>query len=185
MNILPTELPGFLAVEPTVHRDARGFFMETYRAEALAAHGLVTDWVQDNHARSQRGVLRGMHLSVDPGQVKLVRCARGSVLDVVVDVRHGSPTFGRWAALQLDDAGGRQAYVPRGFAHGYYVLSDTADVVYKCSAYYDPAKERSIRFDDPAVGIAWPDGPRTVSDRDAAAPLLADAAGSLPFVFTG
>ena len=185
VNIVPTALPGFLAIEPTVHRDARGFFQETYRAERLAEAGLVTEWVQDNHARSQRGVLRGMHFSVDPGQVKLVRCARGRVLEVVVDVRRGSPTFGRWAALELDDDSGRQAYVPLGFAHGYYVLSEVADVVYKCSAYYDAARERSIRFDDPAVGIAWPDGERIVSERDAGAPLLADVAGEIPFAFTG
>lgn len=184
MTITDTDLPGFLAIEPTVHHDARGFFVETYRAEPLAARGLCTEWVQDNHARSQRGVLRGMHFSVDPGQVKLVRCARGRVLDVVVDVRAGSPTFGRWAALELDDEGGRQAYVPLGFAHGYYVLSEVADVVYKCSAYYDPAKERGIRFDDPAVGIAWPEGPRIVSERDARAPLLADVAGDIPFAYT-
>jgi dTDP-4-dehydrorhamnose 3,5-epimerase len=169
-----------MAIEPTIHRDERGFFIETYRAEVLAAVGLCTDWVQDNHARSTRGVLRGMHFSVDPGQVKLVRCARGRVLDVVVDIREGSPTFGRWDALELDEGNGRQAYVPLGFAHGYYVLSDVADVVYKCSAYYDGAKERGIRFDDPAVGIEWPDGERIVSDRDAQAPLLAEIIHELP-----
>jgi dTDP-4-dehydrorhamnose 3,5-epimerase len=185
VRVAATSLPGFIAIEPTVHRDERGFFVETYRESALAEAGLVTDWVQDNHARSTRGVLRGMHFSVDPGQVKLVRCARGRVLDVVVDIRSGSPTFGRWDALELDDVSGRQAYVPLGFAHGYYVLSDVADVVYKCSAYYDGAKERGIRFDDPAIGIEWPEGERVVSDRDADAPLLADIADDLPFAFTG
>ncbi|MEQ8833888.1 MAG: dTDP-4-dehydrorhamnose 3,5-epimerase [Miltoncostaeaceae bacterium] len=184
MRIQPTSLPGFLAIEPTVHRDERGFFVETYRSSALEEAGLVTDWVQDNHARSDRGVLRGMHYSVDPGQVKLVRCARGRVLDVVVDIRAGSPTFGRWDALELDDLSGRQAYVPLGFAHGYYVLSETADVVYKCSAYYDGSKERGIRYDDPAVGIEWPEGDRIVSERDAAAPLLADLGTDLPVAFT-
>jgi dTDP-4-dehydrorhamnose 3,5-epimerase len=183
VRVIPTRLPGFVALEPTVHADERGFFVETYRASALEAHGLVTDWVQDNHARSARGVLRGMHFSVDPGQVKLVRCARGRILDVVVDIRRGSPTFGRWASLELDDKSGRQAYVPLGFAHGYYVLSDVADVVYKCSAYYDVAKERGIRFDDPAVGIDWPAGERTVSERDAAAPSLADIADGVPFAY--
>lgn len=185
MRLATTSLPGFLAIEPTVHRDERGFFVETYRESALGDAGLNTDWVQDNHARSAHGVLRGMHFSVDPGQVKLVRCARGRVLDVVVDIRRGSPTFGRWDALELDDVSGRQAYVPLGFAHGYYVLSDVADVVYKCSAYYDGAKERGIRFDDPAVGIVWPEGERVVSGRDAGAPLLADIADHLPFTFTG
>jgi dTDP-4-dehydrorhamnose 3,5-epimerase len=185
MHLVTTSLPGFLAIEPTVHRDERGFFQETYRASALADAGLVNDWVQDNHARSARGVLRGMHFSVDPGQVKLVRCARGRVLDVVVDVRRGSPTFGRWDALELDDQSCRQAYVPLGFAHGYYVLSEVADVVYKCSAYYDGSKERGIRFDDPTVGIEWPAGERVVSGRDAEAPLLAEIAAELPFVYTG
>ena len=113
-------------------------------------------WVQDNQARSQNGVLRGMHFSVEPGQAKLVRCARGRVLDVVVDVRAGSPTFGRWEGVELDDERGVQVYVPVGFAHGYLVLSETADVVYKCSAYYDGAKERGIAWDDPEVGIDWP-----------------------------
>lgn len=185
MRIVPTSLPGFVAVEPVVHRDERGFFSESYREEALEAAGLNTRWVQDNHARSSRGVLRGMHFAVDPGQIKLVRCARGSVLDVAVDIRRGSPTFGRWDAIELDDVSGRQAYVPLGFAHGYFVLSDVADVVYKCSAYYDPARERGIRFDDPAVGIEWPQGERIHSERDATAPALADIAGDLPFEFGG
>lgn len=186
MKVTPTSLPGFVAIEPVVHRDPRGFFQETYRASALAEAGLNTEWVQDNHARSTRGVLRGMHFSVDPGQIKLVRCARGRVLDVVVDIRRGSPTFGRWDAIELDDESGRQAYVPLGLAHGYLVLSEVADVVYKCSAYYDPARERGIRFDDPAVGIAWPEvGERVVSERDAQAPTLADIEADLPFTFPG
>src|SRR4029079_16592064 len=113
--------------------------------------GLPTRWVQENHARSTRGVLRGMHFSVDPGQGKLVRCARGRVLDVAVDIRRGSPTFGRWEAITLDDGSGRQVFVPVGFAHGYYVLSEVADVVYKCTEYYAPEKERGILWDDPSV----------------------------------
>lgn len=184
MQVLSTPLTGFFGIEPTVHRDERGFFVETYRESVLADAGLNTEWVQDNHARSTRGVLRGMHFSVDPGQAKLVRCARGRVLDVVVDIRRGSPTFGHWAALELDEDSGRQAYVPLGFAHGYYVLSEVADVVYKCSAYYDGAKERGIRFDDPAVGIDWPQGERIVSARDTQAPLLSDIRDDLPFDFT-
>jgi len=170
---------------PVVHGDERGFFMETYRESALAELGIHERWVQDNHARSARGVLRGMHFSVEPGQAKLVRCARGRVLDVVVDLRRGSPTFGRWEGVELDDLSGRQIYVPRGFAHGYYVLSDVADVVYKCSEYYDPAKERSIAWDDPDVGIGWPAGERLLSDRDRRAPRLAEIADSLPFVYEG
>lgn len=178
-------IPGPIVLEASVHGDERGFFMETYREEALAAAGIRERWVQDNHARSVRGVLRGMHFSVEPGQAKLVRCARGRVLDVVVDVRRGSPTFGRWEGVELDDLSGRQIYVPRGFAHGYYVLSEVADVVYKCSEYYDPAKERSIAWDDPDVGIEWPAGERLLSDRDRRAPRLAEIADSLPFVYEG
>lgn len=178
-------LPGLVVLEPTVHADARGFFVETYRESAAAARGLPTGWVQENHARSVRGVLRGMHFSVDPGQAKLVRCARGRVLDVVVDVRPGSPAFGRWEAVELDDESGRQLYVPVGVAHGYYVLSDVADVVYKCTEYYAPAKERGVLWSDPALGIPWPEGPRIVSERDAAAPTLAEIAGDLPFGYPG
>ena len=173
-----------LVLEPVVHRDERGFFAETFRADALCAAGIDVAWVQDNQARSQKGVLRGMHFSVAPGQAKLVRCARGRVLDVVVDVRAGSPTFGRWESVELDDERGVQVYVPVGFAHGYLVLSDTADVVYKCSAYYDAAKERGIAWDDPEVGIAWPAGEKIVSDRDRTAPLLSQLAPSIPFTYS-
>jgi dTDP-4-dehydrorhamnose 3,5-epimerase len=185
VHVSAANLPGVLILRREVHGDERGFFMETYREESLAAAGIRERWVQDNHARSARGVLRGMHFSVDPGQAKLVRCARGRVLDVVVDVRRGSPTFGRWEGVELDDLAGRQIYVPRGFAHGYYVLSEVADVVYKCSEYYDPAKERSIAWDDPDVGIEWPGGERLLSDRDRRAPRLAEVADSLPFVYEG
>ena len=173
-----------LVLEPVVHRDERGFFAETFRADALSDAGIDDVWVQDNQARSQRGVLRGMHFSVEPGQAKLVRCARGRVLDVVVDVRAGSPTFGRWEGVELDDERGVQVYVPVGFAHGYLVLSETADVVYKCSAYYDGAKERGIAWDDPEVGIAWPAGEKIVSDRDRSAPLLSQLAPSIPFTYS-
>ena len=185
MHVSAANLLGVLVLRGEVHGDERGFFMETYRGEALAAAGIRERWVQDNHARSARGVLRGMHFSVDPGQAKLVRCARGRVLDVVVDVRRASPTFGRWEGVELDDVSGRQLYVPRGFAHGYYVLSEVADVVYKCSEYYDPAKERSIAWDDPDVGIEWPDGERLLSERDRRAPRLAEIADALPFVYEG
>lgn len=183
MRFVPTSLPGFTVVEPTVHADARGFFVETFREDAARDAGIDLAWVQDNHARSQRGVLRGMHFSVDPGQAKLVRCARGRVLDVVVDVRPGSPTFGRWEGVELDDENGRQVFVPVGFAHGYLVLSEVADVVYKCTEYYDPSKERGIAWDDPDVGIEWPAGPKTVSERDATAPRLAEISADLPFAY--
>ena len=183
MRAVPTELDGLVVIEPVVHRDARGFFVETFRAEALEALGVRETWVQDNHSRSARGVLRGMHFSVGEGQAKLVRCARGRILDVAVDIRRGSPTHGRWQAVELDDESHRMVYLPVGFAHGFVVLSDVADVAYRCSNYYDPAVERGFAWDDPDVGIAWPEGVEVeVSARDASAPRLAEIADDLPFV---
>jgi dTDP-4-dehydrorhamnose 3,5-epimerase len=172
---------GPVLIEPAVHGDARGFFVETYRASALAERGIVHDWVQDNHSRSARGVLRGLHFAVDPGQAKLVRCARGAIRDVVVDLRVGSPTFGQWQANELDDVRHAQLYVPVGFAHGFVVTSDVADVVYKCSAYYDGAKERSLHYADAAIGIDWGVTDPLVSERDQVAPLLAEIRDALPF----
>jgi len=184
MRALPTALAGLIVLEPAVHGDARGFFQETYREAEWADAGIADRFVQDNHSRSVRGTLRGMHFQIGPGQAKLVRCARGSILDVVVDLRRGSPTFGRWEAHELDDVVCRQLYVPIGFAHGFCVTSDVADVVYKCSNYYDGAIERGIAYDDPDVGIAWPaDLEPIVSERDATAPRLADVAAELPFVY--
>jgi dTDP-4-dehydrorhamnose 3,5-epimerase len=182
MKELPTTLPGLIVLEPTIHGDSRGWFQETYRQNVLADLGITDDFVQDNHSRSARGVLRGLHFQVgDHPQAKLVRCARGAIWDVAVDLRRGSPTYGQWEAWQLDDERGLQLYCPIGFAHGFVVLSDVADVVYRCSDYYDPEGDRGIRFDDPAIGIEWPTGPHTVSDRDLQAPLLADIADSLPY----
>jgi dTDP-4-dehydrorhamnose 3,5-epimerase len=183
MRRLPTELDGPVLLEPTVHADDRGFFMETFRASVWARHGVADEFVQDNHSRSRRGTLRGMHFQLRPGQAKLVRCARGSVLDVLVDLRRGSPTFGRWEAFELDDEALRQLYVPVGFAHGFCVTSEMADVVYKCSSYYDPETERGIAYDDPDVGIAWPELDLTVSARDRDAPRLAEVADELPFTY--
>jgi len=128
MRLIETSLPGLAVVEPRVHADDRGFFLESFRADRLAELGIRDEWVQDNHARSVRGVLRGMHFALPPGQVKLVRCARGAIMDVCVDIRVGSPTFGRWEAVRLDDEALRELYVPVGFAHGYVVLSEVADV---------------------------------------------------------
>jgi len=172
MQQLATKLEGPILVEPTVHGDARGFFMETYRKSAYAELGIADDFVQDNHSRSRQGVVRGMHFQ--PGQAKLVRCARGSIVDVVCDIRPGSATFGQWEAVPLSDENGHQLYVPDGFAHGFAVTSDLADVVYKVSSYYDPAAERGFRFDDPEVGIEWPGIDLTPSDRDRQAPLLSE-----------
>jgi dTDP-4-dehydrorhamnose 3,5-epimerase len=170
---LETRLEGPLLLEPTVHGDARGFFLETYREAAVAELGVHDEFVQDNHSRSRQGVLRGMHFQ--PGQAKLVRCARGAILDVLVDVRPDSPSFGRWESFELDDERHRQLYVPDGFAHGFCVVSEVADVVYKVSTYYDAGAESGFRFDDPEVGIRWPQQvSHQVSQRDREAPLLSE-----------
>ena len=171
MKAITTRLEGPLLIDPAVHGDPRGFFVETFRRETLAELGVREAWVQDNHSRSARGVLRGLHFQ--PGMAKLVRCGQGAILDVLVDIRPGSATFGDWEAHELDDARHRQLYVPDGFAHGFCVLSDEADVLYGCSAYYDASRERGFRFDDPDVGIEWPEGLELrTSARDRDAPLL-------------
>lgn len=178
---LETGLDGPILIRPPVHGDERGFLVESYRRDALAELGIRDEFVQDNHSRSRRGIVRGIHFAVGAGQAKLVRCVRGSILDVLVDLRRGSPTYGRWEAHELDDVEMRQLYCPIGFGHGFCVTSDVADVVYKLSSYYDPAVERGIAYDDPDVGIEWPDIELTVSERDAAAPRLRDVADELPF----
>ena len=182
MRALPTSLDGVLLLEPAVHGDDRGFFVETFRANVWGELGIDVEFVQDNHSRSRRGTLRGMHFQTDPCQAKLVRCARGQILDVVVDLRRDSDTFGGWDGHELDDASLRQLWVPVGFAHGFCVLSEEADVVYKYSSYYDPATEAGIAYDDPDVGIAWPNLELLVSERDRSAPRLADIAESLTFL---
>ena len=182
MQRLPTRIDGLVLLQPALHGDERGFFMETWREDAWVEHGVPSAFVQDNHSRSQRGTVRGIHFQTHPGQGKLVRCARGSVLDVVVDLRRGSPTFGEWESFVLDDAHGHQLWIPIGFGHGFCVLSETADFVYKCTNYYDGATESGIRFDDPEVGIEWPDDVELLfSQRDREAPRLAEVADSLPF----
>jgi dTDP-4-dehydrorhamnose 3,5-epimerase len=182
MRLLDTRLEGPLLLEPAVHGDGRGFFVESYRANVWAEHGVGDTFVQDNHSRSRRGVLRGMHVSIGEGQAKLVRCARGRILDVVVDLRRGSPTYGEPESVELDDELHRQLYVPVGFAHGFCALSEIADVTYKCSTYYDGAVERGFRYDDPDVAIAWPDDiALLVSERDMHAPTLQEIAAELPF----
>ena len=182
MRRLDTRLQGPVLLDPDVHGDGRGFFLESYRANVWAEHGVGDVFVQDNHSRSGRGVLRGMHFSIGDGQAKLVRCARGRILDVVVDLRRESPTYGEWESVELDDEQARQLYIPVGFAHGFVVLSEVADVTYKCSTYYDGAVERGFRYDDPDVGIAWPgDMALLISDRDMRAPTLQAIAEELPF----
>jgi dTDP-4-dehydrorhamnose 3,5-epimerase len=178
-------LSGLVALEPDVHGDERGFFVETYRRAWHEQAGIppAEDFIQDNHSRSSRGVVRGMHFQVGSGVAKLVRCARGRILDVAVDLRAGSPTYGQWEGVELDEETMRELYVPVGFAHGFCVLSETADVIYKQTAYYDAAVERGIAFDDPDVGVVWPlpAAELIVSERDRAAPRLAEIAPELPF----
>jgi dTDP-4-dehydrorhamnose 3,5-epimerase len=186
MRRLDTRLQGPSLIEPEVHRDDRGFFVETYRKNVLAKLGIHEDFVQDNHSRSVRGVVRGIHFQLPPGQAKLVRVARGAIFDVVVDLREGSPTFGQWESHELSDENHRAIYIPIGFGHGFCVVSEVADVVYKTSGYYDPAIERGIAWNDPEIGIEWPDGLElTVSQRDATAPRLSEVAAELPFSYGG
>jgi dTDP-4-dehydrorhamnose 3,5-epimerase len=181
---LETKLLGPALLQPIVHGDERGFFLETYRRSTLAEFGIADEFVQDNHSRSRGGVVRGMHFQ--PGMAKLVRCARGAIYDVVVDLRRGSPTFGEWEGVELNDTNHQQFYCPDGFAHGFCVVSAVADVVYMTSAYYDPKRESGFAYNDPAVGIEWPAGTElTASARDSSAPTLADIADSLPFEYAG
>ncbi len=186
MQIRPCRLPGAVVIEPRVFPDERGFFVETYRAQWHAEAGIREGerFVQDNHSRSTRGVVRGMHFHIGAGVAKLVRCARGSVVDVIVNLRRGSPTYAEWEAVELDEESLRELYVPVGFAHGFCVVSEVADVLYKQTAYYDPAVERGIAWNDPDVAIRWPEGVEPiVSARDAAAPTLRELADELPFVY--
>lgn len=178
---LPTKLDGLVLLEPTVHGDERGFMVETFAAGAWAELGVDAEFVQQNHSRSSRGTVRGLHFQTHPGQAKLVRCARGEVLDVAVDLRRGSPTFGQWEAQVLDDVSHRQFYVPVGFGHGFAVLSDVADFVYQLSSLYDPATETGIAWDDPEVGVDWRVSEPLLSERDKTAPTLAEIRDQLPF----
>ncbi len=176
MKITESALPGVLLLAPKVHGDARGFFMETWRESLLQEAGVDVRFVQDNHSRSQRGVLRGLHYQLVQPQGKLVRVSRGAVFDVAVDVRVGSPHFGRWYGVVLDDVDHRMMYVPPGFAHGFCVLSDTADFLYKCTDYYHPTSEQGVAWNDPDIGIVWPDMgvEPTLSHKDQATPRLRD-----------
>jgi dTDP-4-dehydrorhamnose 3,5-epimerase len=178
---LPTKLGGVVLLEPAVHGDERGFMVETYRREAWAELGVDLEFVQHNHSRSSRGTLRGIHFQTHPGQAKLVRCARGKIFDVAVDLRRGSATYGEWEGHVLDDESHRQLYVPVGFGHGFAVLSDVADVTYLCSSTYDPATESGIAWDDPDIGVEWPIAAPLLSERDKVAPRLSELADALPF----
>ena len=180
MRFVPTDLPGVIVVEPDVHHDGRGFFLETYHAAKYAAAGIPGPFVQDNLSRSVRATLRGLHLQVARPQAKLLRVIEGEIYDVAVDVRRGSPTFGRWVGVTLSADSHRQCYVPAGFAHGFSVISETAQVEYKCTDLYDPASEIGIAWDDPEIGIQWPVKEPILSDRDRAHPRLAAVRDRLP-----
>jgi dTDP-4-dehydrorhamnose 3,5-epimerase len=174
MQVDETEIPGALIITPRRFGDARGFFSETFRADGYAAAGMRHQFVQDNWSRSRHGVLRGLHLQNPKAQGKLVSVIRGHVLDVAVDVRVGSPSFGRHVAVELSEENSRQFFLPRGCAHGFVVLSEMADFFYKCDDYYSPADEITVRWDDPALGIDWRIPNPIISERDAVAPLLAN-----------
>ena len=179
-NRVETEIEDLVLLEPEVHGDERGFLVETFRADAWRGLGVETEFVQENQSRSTRGILRGLHFQTSPGQAKLVRCLRGRIWDVAVDLRRDSPTFGSWEGHELDDEHQRQLFVPIGFAHGFCVLSDVADVAYKLSSYYDPQAEAAIAWDDPDVAVEWPISDPRLSERDRTAPRLAEITDSLP-----
>lgn len=177
MRVIPTSIPEVLILEPKVFGDSRGFFLESFNARAFRdACGLDVSFVQDNHSRSAQGVLRGLHYQLLQPQGKLVRVVRGRVFDVAVDVRRSSPTFGRWEGTELSEDNHRQLWVPAGFAHGFVVLSELADFLYKTTDYYAPQHERCIAWNDPAIGIDWPfQGEPLLSAKDREGKLLADA----------
>lgn len=182
MRVEETTVPGVLRIIPELFHDERGFFLESFNEQRFASRGLPTEFVQDNQSRSTRGVLRGLHFQQRKPQGKLVRVARGRIYDVAVDVRLGSPSFGRWYASELADDTGEMLWIPPGFAHGFCVLTESADVVYKCTALYDRDDDRGIRWNDPSLAIPWPVEAPIVSDKDSQLPLLDDALALLPSV---
>ena len=180
MRLVSTDLPGVVVIEPDVLVDGRGFFLETYHAERYRQHGIEGPFVQDNHSRSTAGTLRGLHLQIRRPQGKLIRVIEGEVYDVAVDVRRGSPTFGRWVAVTLTAENFKQCYVPPGFAHGFCVVSPIAQVEYKCTDIYDPAGEIGVAWNDPALAISWPVREPLLSPRDRSHPTLAELTDQLP-----
>lgn len=178
MIVEPLSIPEVKLLKPKVFGDERGFFMETYNERVFADAGLPTTWRQDNHSRSAKGVLRGLHYQLQDPQGKLVRASRGAVFDVAVDMRRSSPTFGKWVGAELSDLNGHMMFVPPGFAHGFMVLSEIADFAYKCTTLWHPESDRSLRWDDPEIGIEWPlggIGAPQLAAKDAVAPLFAQA----------
>jgi dTDP-4-dehydrorhamnose 3,5-epimerase len=180
VKLVATPLADVVRVEPRVHRDERGFFLEVFHAAKFAAQGLALEFVQDNHSASRRGTLRGLHLQTESPQGKLVRCVAGEIFDVAVDARVGSPNFGRWHGEILSAANFVQLWIPPGFLHGFCVTSERAEVEYKCTTLYDPASDLAVAWNDPAIGICWPCAAPLLSPRDGAAPTLAEVAGRLP-----
>ncbi|HKZ15022.1 MAG TPA: dTDP-4-dehydrorhamnose 3,5-epimerase [Solirubrobacterales bacterium] len=178
---LETKLDGVVLIEPVVHGDERGFMVESYAREEWGELGVDVDFVQHNHSRSSKGTLRGIHFQTSPGQAKLVRAARGAILDVAVDLRKDSPTYGQWEAHVLDDEKHRQLFIPVGFGHGFAVLSEVADVCYQVSSLYDPATEAGIAWDDPDVGVDWQVADPLLSERDKTAPKLSEIGQELPW----
>jgi len=176
MNFTPSELPDVLIIQPRVFEDERGFFLESYQKQRFTAAGILFDFVQDNHSLSRRGVLRGLHYQIQQAQGKLVRVIAGEIFDVAVDIRRNSPTFGKWMALNLSAENKTMLWIPPGFAHGFYVLSEQAEVLYKATDYYAPQSERTLLWNDPTINIRWPNGPQPlVSPKDAAGVSLAQA----------
>ena len=173
MNVIETKLPGVLILEPKVFRDERGFFVETFRETTLRETGINETFVQDNHSRSSKGILRGLHYQLIQPQGKLVRVSRGKVFDVAVDVRKGSPTFGQWVGCVLDDESLHMMYIPPGYAHGFVVLSEVADFIYSCTHYYHAESKQCIAWNDPDIGIEWPISDVSLSAKDQSAPRLA------------
>jgi dTDP-4-dehydrorhamnose 3,5-epimerase len=181
MDVMETALPGVLIVEPRVFRDRRGAFVESWHQDRYRSIGIDVDYAQDNVSISRRGVLRGLHFQYPSSQAKLITALDGVIFDVAVDVRSGSPSFGTWVGVELSGESFRQLFVPEGFAHGFLVLSESACVLYKCSRFYSPSDERSLHWDDPDIGIEWPDPEPILSEKDRNAPRLREfASGLLP-----
>jgi dTDP-4-dehydrorhamnose 3,5-epimerase len=180
VRVVPTDIPEVVVIEPDIHADGRGFFLETYHADRYRQHGIAGPFVQDNHSRSIAGTLRGLHLQIRHPQGKLIRVIEGEIFDVAVDVRRGSPTFGRWVGAELTAENFRQMYVPPGFAHGFAVVSPVAQVEYKCTDLYDPSSEIGVAWNDPALGITWPISQPILSARDSKHPTLAELTEKLP-----
>lgn len=180
MKVTKFDIPGVLLIEPKVFEDERGFFMETFNAERYAENGMPGNFVQDNHSKSVKATLRGLHYQIERPQGKLVRATRGEVFDVAVDIRKGSPYFGKWVGVFLSEKNKHQFYIPEGFAHGFCVMSDTAEFQYKCTDFYAPEEERGICWNDPDINIDWPIKTPILSEKDMNHPLLANISGDLP-----